>query len=335
MKIHRLGLIALWCMPILALMILPCCRGGKPTPALDEQLMAAARRDDPVRIAELLNKGVSAGAQDRAGGTALMEAAIFNSVAAAKLLVERGADVNARTTRGMTALAYATWPCKGAKLEQATAKNLTFAGKKVVAMARTVPRDKEMAELLIQKGADIDSRGEEGETPLFWAFRANNLELVRFFIEKGCDINARDKNGETVLILAARGENTVSEDFVAGKKSTASVEMMKLLVSKSADVDVKNNDGITALMETACTNSYEGTRLLVAKGADVNASEHSGATVLMFAVNGGSRQVVKDLIERGADVNAKTTKGSTALQIARTQGRKGIVELLKAHGATD
>ena len=71
-------------------------------------LILAARADAPRVVAALLDRGASVDARGGSGGyTALTHAALRGAAAAARLLVERGADVNVRTAEEMTPLAFA------------------------------------------------------------------------------------------------------------------------------------------------------------------------------------------------------------------------------------
>ena len=60
----------------------------------------------------------------------------------------------------------------------------------------------EVAELLIEKGADIDAKDKTGSTALMWAARDNSLEMVKLLIEKGADVMLENNEGNTALICA-------------------------------------------------------------------------------------------------------------------------------------
>ena len=94
-------------------------------------------------------------------------------------LVKNGADVNARTSDGWTALMYAY-------------------GYDVITA-------------LIEKGADVNARNANDETPLMWAGLNSGAESVKALIRAGADVNARDRFGKTVLIRAAERESQQEE----------------------------------------------------------------------------------------------------------------------------
>lgn len=72
---------------------------------------------------------------------------------------------------------------------------------------------------------------------------------------------------------------------------------------------------------------------LLNEGADINAKDNNGLTALIWASNNGYVEVVKVLLERGAEINVKDNCGWTALMLASVQDHTEVVKLLKAHGA--
>ena len=97
---------------------------------------------------------------------------------------------------------------------------------------------KEMAELLIQYGADVNARTPEGYMPIHeFASRDSNgaLELL---ISKGIDVNTKDNWGDTPLHHAS---------------ITGNIEAAKILLSHGAEINAKNNKGDTPLK-----NAIEG-----------------------------------------------------------------------------
>lgn len=105
---------------------------------------------------------------------------------------------------------------------------------------------------------------------------------------------------------------------------SGNIEMARFLIEKGADVNTKNDAGMTPLMGN---NNPDFVRLLIEKGADVNVKDVSGLTPLHMAQNSG---IAGFLIASGADVNARDEVGSTPLHIADTID---MVRLLIEKGA--
>ena len=114
---------------------------------------------------------------------------------------------------------------------------------------------KEIAELLIAKGADVDAKDALGNTPLYNTISFNAAldgykEIAELLIHNSADVNAQDKNGNTPLHEAA----------TSGLK-----EVVELLIANGADVNAKKKFGRTPLHGAATKGIAE---LLIAKGAD-------------------------------------------------------------------
>ena len=95
------------------------------------------------------------------------------NVEIAKLLISRGANVNATDYLNRTPLHYAT-------KEKAT----------------------KVAEVLISNGADIDAKTTKGWTPLFDASRWESFEIMDMLLKAGADVTKTDSNGNTPLHIA-------------------------------------------------------------------------------------------------------------------------------------
>ena len=79
--------------------------------------------------------------------------------------------------------------------------------------------------------------------------------------------------------------------------------------------------------------NVEAIKQHLAAGTDVNAKDKDGFTPLIQAVQRGQKEVAKLLIEKGADVNAKTAKGGTPLDWANAGNHSETADLLRKHGA--
>ena len=128
---------------------------------------------------------------------------------------------------------------------------------------------KEIVELLIAKGADVNAKNKGDVTPLYGAARSGRKEVAELLIAKGADVNARDDAGRIPLHSAIGGDHK---------------EIVELLIAKGADVNAKNDKFVgTFLHWAAVVGQNEIVKLLIAKGADVNAKDYAGVTPLDYA----------------------------------------------------
>ena len=187
---------------------------------------------------------------------------------------------------------------------------------------------KDVVELLLSAGADVNISSENGNSLLGNAVQNNNIDLVNLFLSAGADVNIKDGNGRTPLFVAVQNGN---------------INIVKLLLDAGADVNAKDRIGMTALILAIRDGNKEVVELLVNKGADVNAKTNSGMTPLYAAVSGNHVDIVKFLLDKGADANISITRGARRnagssirlIDMAQQRGQTEIVELLKQHGAEE
>src|SRR4029077_676507 len=107
--------------------------------------------------------------------------------------------------------------------------------------------------------------------------------------------------------------------------------MVALLIKSGADVAASTKPGGTnCLMIASYKNNPQIVSDLVAAGADVNSRDETGLTPLMMAAAAGNAEIASTLITAGADVNAKNTEGHTALDLAE---KPEVIDVLKKAGA--
>ena len=101
---------------------------------------------------------------------------------------------------------------------------------------------------LIEKGADVHAKDNNGWTPLHWASYRGNLKMAQLLIEKGADVNAKNYHGNTPLYWAS---------------FKGYLEITQLLIEKGADVNVINKEGWTPLREALVEGYLEIAKLFI------------------------------------------------------------------------
>jgi hypothetical protein len=119
---------------------------------------------------------------------------------------------------------------------------------------------------LLENGVDVNSRDENGWTPLMWASFKNHGELITTLLEKGADINAQGNEGVSALTLAA--EN-------------GWVNAVKTLVAAGADVNAKENKGRSASFFALDNGWVEALQILLDAGAELDGQDKDDALTLL------------------------------------------------------
>lgn len=154
--------------------------------------------------------------------------------ALAKLLIAKGASVDAAYGKGVTALRLAVHHDNRDLVEALIAANAD--AKNVLPDAKTV----EMAEYLLSHGALLDGRNEWGGTALMQTGNSGNIQLARWLLGKGADVLATDKNGRTAGDIAAkRNHPTLAAMLSPDAERAAPAAPDAGLARRLASVDAK------------------------------------------------------------------------------------------------
>ena len=180
--------------------------------------------------------------------------------------------------------------------------------------------DIERVKALIKKGADINEKGEAGDTPLHW-IRGDD-DVAKLLIKHRADVNAQDEDGNTPLHKSIRTYSRLhcspfTKVYCPPYDYTKKIEKAKFLIEHGANVNSRNNSGDTPLHFAP---NIEIAKLLIDNGADVNVRDKSRFTPLHNAKN---YKIAKLLIDNGADVNARTFYGEIPLH------RVHLIEIAK------
>jgi ankyrin repeat protein len=265
-------------------------------------------------------------AETKGGMTPLLFAARDGRLAAARRLIEGGADVELADANGIRPLLMAA-----------------------------INNNLDVARLLLSKNADVNADDFWGRTPLWAAVEYRNLdmnnndqdsptdngvdrapilEFIRTLLDAGASVNARtrelppsrrwlyslndvswvDFTGQTPFLRAALSADTAT---------------MRLLVERGADPNLPTLAGTTPLMAAAGVNwvvaqtytestqaRLDAVALCLELGADVNATNSMGLTALLGAVNRGSNDIIELLVRRGARLDVKDREGRTPMRWA-------------------
>jgi ankyrin repeat protein len=192
---------------------------------------------------------------------------------------------------------------------------------------------RDIAEYLVERGADITATDGEGWTMLHVAAWKAKISYTEWLISLGADINRQTSECQTCLALA----------IVRGEES-----MAQILLQHGADPSLVDSSNQSPLNLASYSGFQDTVRLLLMKGADQTAHDINGASPLFMAAQNGHLEVVKMLLGDGlrfddgstlsagqrANIDALRNNGFNPLMVASTKGDMEIVNLLPKHGAS-
>jgi len=195
----------------------------------------------------------------------------------------------------------------------------------------------EAVKLLVDSGADVNMPNNDGETPLILA--ADNKDIAEFLVDRGADFYATDKLGASALKLATwAGYEEIVELFLTNPKALLISAVKKgdtdiireLLDSKKFDINFLDDEGMNPLGRAAYLGHGDVAKLLLDHGANINAQNKDGKTALYFAALRGNEDTVKLLIANKADPKITDAAGRTALVMAALVRKQGIFKLIES-----
>ncbi|TEY48072.1 hypothetical protein BOTCAL_0298g00130 [Botryotinia calthae] len=212
----------------------------------------------------------------------------------------------------------------------------------------------EVTRLLIGFKADINSKTEDGKTPLFLALEKGFFETAKELLKHGPELNISIE-GDTELSLALKSSskeagdifNTlvdaganpflhstadISHPFLHSCVRSSNLEVLKrlLLLNFSLEDDETKDTALNSIASATETSVID---LLVKRGASIFTRNENGYTPLVIAVKEGNIEVTKYLISLGANINDATDKTNTPIHISCLYGDLEMVELLLEKGA--
>lgn len=174
---------------------------------------------------------------------------------------------------------------------------------------------------LMLRGAEVDPRREEdGFTPLMVAVQAGKLSIAALLLENGADPNLRstDVFRDPPLMYALNDKE--------------SLEMVRLLVDKGADVNAWNGTGKSnALMKAITLGESEIVRVLLEAGADVSAKNGKGANAVLRARASRDLDIQRMVRERWEQMRLSEPVTMSKL----SEREKAVFELMLTEGASD
>ncbi len=303
-------------------------------------LMKAVNQKNAAVVQMLIKNGADVNKENKYDETALILAIRQGSPAVVQVLVKSGADINKEDKYGGTALSLAKimgrsdiftkkeeteeleTELKKLKLEESTAQPTK---EEELGFLSELPKDieKEIIAFVVgEKDFITAAEKVKGLAEISEKYKALVIEALKHQFFKGAPTDAQD------------------ELFTLSENGTLTPFALTVLLGAGADLNMKDNDGYTALMLASFLGNTEIAKMLIDANANLNMQYKNGNTALMFAISMGNIEAVKALIEAGANPNIRNYSrgrhqyGESAWDVAmRYEGlgknREEIIKIIK------
>jgi ankyrin repeat protein len=303
-------------------------------------------------VGVLCEHGAMIDIKDNSGWTALHCAVDLGNHQVVRTLCERGAIVDARDSTGCTPLWHAANHVKPRDMS-------------------CCDEDWHVTRMLVDAGADINARCQQGRTPLLAMLRKEsklNIAIIDKLVRAGAETSARDNNDISVLRICfsqpfanaiittigkALGFDDATNDSVRAQLELICQEFnddrqrekmlvyrsatkeggedLRLALALGADIDMKSDERGTAMHSAARLNECDTIDRLFAAGASMECFDHKWRTPLAAAVCHNRTEAVRALIRHGSNPRARGAgRGAqTAIEIATRKRNRTILGILK------
>jgi hypothetical protein len=278
-------------------------------------LLDAVEKDNVSEVNRLIDSGADPNAGVNIhGNLPLHWAAIHGAGDAAKALIRRGADINAKNNSGSTPL-----------------------------LVSVLNSHSSVAHVLIDNGADVNAEDKNGYTPLMVAIYKNNVDLAEYLIKKGADVNAVNKEGNNALKLAKKNDKII-EFLILNGADVGKATINKMLVEYVVDMAPPTNFTFDTKTNMPVKKEWDPVgrqRLLMPKleklielGADPNALRIKGFSEPLITSSVTQKQWHRFALagSRGSIVTPEQG-GESLLNFCRKWKLSDAAEFLEKHGA--
>ncbi|BDU50051.1 ankyrin repeat domain-containing protein [Haliovirga abyssi] len=171
----------------------------------------------------------------------------------------------------------------------------------------------------LSKIENVEKKNFWGDTPLTYAIKKGNVEIVKLLVEGGANVFYVDKNNKTTFYIAVESNKT---------------DIAKYFIEKGVDVKQEDKSGKFPLIKAVKNKNVELVEAILKKGENANRKNKKLEKPITFAIKNGNEKIVELLIKYGADVNSICDKNEDyPLHLSVRKKNYKISELLINNGA--
>ncbi|MBI5835213.1 MAG: ankyrin repeat domain-containing protein [Armatimonadetes bacterium] len=307
-------------------------------------LEQAVRSRWPAEVSRLIQAGADVNKLASDGTPLLIHAIRADSEPIARLLLNAGADPNAKATADYLG-ENGRPPPPGYEVTEAARREERVA---LCALEVAIIRKQRatVADLLDAK-ADLRAMNVRGLTPLHWAAHYARTDIVELLLERGAPVDLLTRFGQSALEIVVSGGYATGNMYCGWEgELLAARDTAALLINHGADLRRPLTNGNTLLIEACQPVSAGAIRrdmamLLIDKGLDCRATTTEGLTALWYACHSEANQdlltVVRALLAHGAEPNEGCDRqGMRALHyVCATEARRAARQKAESPEAAD
>lgn len=204
--------------------------------------------------------------------------------------------------------------------------------------------DREVIDLVLSYGADVNTKSRSGKSPLMIAAANNSVDIMGLLLSLGANIDDVDRRNYNALMYAAEAGSYYACQYLFGLGINA--EVVSIDGQTAFDIATVNDyepivtlltKNYTPLIDAVIAKNNRLALQIISTDENLDVVDSNGLTALMHATENGNIQIVRALLSSNKiDVNKKDKSGTTALSLAVELNNINIVELLlKYHASSD
>lgn len=255
-------------------------------------------------ITYLLSKGADINFKNKNGSTAIFQAAGESSLPVLQFLVKNKAQINIINNDGQTPLSFALLKHEVENADYLLEKKakINLSNKYIPIILVCEAGSLELLKKIVDRGGDVNALGLNGDSPLYWAFSSDNVEMIDYLIKKGANPDGPKGSSLPPLIIPAFKGN---------------IKLIKFLINKGANINKKDKDGQTVLHYVCLrqNSNLEVIKLLIDNSADINAVDNNNVTPLYYLCLDCNIEGINLLLNLGADPSIKSKNGYTPIMV--------------------